>query len=714
MTTRIVCVFLSVLWLETSASAQNEPVTLEVAAAWQPASIVTPIWAPSGDRFVYEAGKRIRLYDCVRKQERVLASLSELEAKAKSSSNPAGAFQWENRRVLAGKPQWSPDGARILVAAGGDLFLVEAATGAIRQLTATPDNEEDPLLSPDGSHVGYRVANELYVLPVAGGKARRLTFDGGPVLWNGRLDWVYPEELAIPRAWWWSPDGREIAYLQFDVAAEMTHPQVDPGPVRAVLEPQRFPKAGTPNANVRLGVVPARGGRTRWMETGAGEDILLARVQWMPGGKELAVQRLNRVQDHLELLALDAATGKSRLLLEERDKTWINVHDILHFFGPGRFLWASERDGFRHLYLYSGGAARQLTSGAWEVTGLQGILGNEAWVTTTKDSPLGRQVHAVDLETGAIRRVTAAGGTHTVALSPGGTFFLDAWQSLTQPVRQTLRNRNGEELAVLKEHTPGPYALQPVENLSFRGRDGTLFYAQMIKPRGFVPGKKYPALVIVYGGPHAQKVQDTWTGANWDQALAGKGYVIWKLDNRGSNFRGHAFESAVYRELGRVELADQLEGVDYLVSQGFVDPARIGIYGWSYGGYMTLYAMTHAGNRFAAGIAGAPVTDWRHYDTIYTERYMGLPAKNEAGYKASSPIHSAANLEGKLLLVHNFQDDNVLFQNTQNMMEALQKAGKQFEMMFYPLKSHGVTGAYRLHMWQTMTSFLDRALQNKQ
>lgn len=674
--------------------------------------MISPVWAPDGGSFLYTEAKRLRLYDCAKRESRVLVSIAELEGKAKTA-RAGGAFQWQNRRVDENGPQWAADGKTVLLPVSGDLFLVDAVTGSSRQLTATTEVEDDARLSPDGSQVGYRLGNDLYVLPVNGGKARRLTLDGTATVWNGRLDWVYPEELQIPRAWWWSPDGREIAYLQFDVGAEMLHPQVDPGPVQAVAEPQRFPKAGTPNANVRLGVVAARGGRTRWMEVGPTAEKLIARVEWMPGGKEIAVQRLSRVQDHLELLAFSAATGKGRLLVEERDAAWVNVHNVLHFFVDGRFLWASERDGFRHLYLYGGsGAPRQVTKGAWEVVELNGVDAERGvvWVTTTKDSPIQRNFYRVDLGSGEMRRMGRAGGTHAVSMGSRGRFALDGWQSQREAPRQTLLDGEGKELAVVKEAAESPFELLPVENLTFQGKDGTLFYGQVIKPKGFEAGKKYPAIVMVYGGPHAQTVRDRWAGADWDQALAQRGYVIWRMDNRGMNYRGHAFERVVHKELGKVELADQLEGLQYLLGLGFVDAKRVGIYGWSYGGYMTLYAMTHGGGAFAAGIAGAPVTDWRHYDTIYTERYMGLPSKNEAGYKASSPIHAAGQLEGKLLLVHNFQDDNVLFQNTQQMMEALQRAGKQFESMFYPLKSHGVTGAFRRHLLETTTGFFDRTL----
>jgi len=708
-------VLICALSLVTAAGAGKKPVTLEAAAATERPGTIAPVWSPSGAEFLYIEARKLRVYDCAHRESRILASLAELEAKAKTPS-AGGAFQWQNRRVAAERPQWSADGKSVLLAAGGDLFLVDNGTGELRQLTATATRESDAFLSPDGARAGYRIDNDLYVLDIATGKQRRLTNDGSATLWNGRLDWVYPEELQLSRAWWWSPDGQEIAFLQFDVSPEMIHPHVDPAPVQAVAEPQRYPKAGTRNANVRLGILSLHSAKTRWMDVGPTSDHLIARVQWMPGGKEIAVQRLNRIQDHLELLAFNTATGKGRLLLEERDPAWINVHDILHFLPGGRFLWASERDGFRHLYLYGDGAPKQLTTGSWEVVALSGVdeVRGRAWVTTTKDSPLERQLYSVDLATGAFVKRTSDPGTHLISMPPGGSYYVDTFQSQTTPLRQTLFDHAGTEIAVLWK-TPADkldFELLPVETVSFKGKDGTLFYGQITKPKDFDPARKYPAIVMVYGGPHAQTVTNKWDGVSWEQALAQRGYVIWRMDNRGSNFRGHAFEKVVHKQFGKIELADQLEGVDFLLKQGYVDPGRIGIYGWSYGGYMTLYAMTHA-KEFAAGLAGAPVTDWRHYDTIYTERYMGLPAHNEDAYKASSPVHAAAQLHGKLMLIHNFQDDNVLFQNTQNMMEALQKAGKYFETMFYPQKSHGVTGPLRLHLLETSTAFFDRILLAK-
>ena len=694
--------------------AQPKPVTLEAVAKPSPSMGGAAIWAPSGERYLSVDQKALELYDCATGQRTELANLKDIEGKAKvrPSNKP---FGWQNRRVAGSRPEWSNDGQRLLVASGGDLFVLAVDSKQWTQLTATVETEEDGHLSPNGRSVGFRRGNDLFVIDVASRREHRLTMNGSETVWNGKLDWVYPEELDLGRAWWWSPDSKLIAYLQFDVGTEMIHPHVDSQPIQAVLEPQRFPKAGTPNASVRLGVVAVKGGKSRWMELGPTAETLIARVAWLPSSLRLAVQRLSRVQDRLELLTADVANGRVKTLLEEKDPAWVNLHDVLRFWPDGRFLWASERSGFRHLYIYSalGQMERQLTSGDWEVNSVEGVDAQNIYFTATKESPLERHLYRVPMAGGEVVRLTKAAGTNTVSMSPTAAYYTNTHSSLTMPPERTLYRISGEQLAVLhpaNKSVMNEFALQPVESVQFEA-EGNRFYGQIIKPVGFVAGKKYPAIVMVYGGPHAQTVRDSWAGLNWEQALATRGFVVWRMDNRGAGGRGHAWETPLHRQFGKTELADQLAGVKYLISQGYVDEKRVGIYGWSYGGYMTLYSLFNAPETFAAGVSGAPVTDWRHYDTIYTERYMDLPSRNEDGYKESSAVTHAAKLQGKLMIVHNFQDDNVLFQNAQHMIDALQKANKQFELMFYQQKSHGVAGAARRHLLETTTGFFERSLK---
>ncbi len=698
---------------------EKKPVTLEaLAAQGMPETMRgAPVWSPEGGRFVYREAKKIHLYNLATKDAREIVDTATLEGQAHEPPRPA-AFEWENRRVREQPIQWSKDGKRLLLLVRGDLFLWTEASGAVKQLTATPVAERDPKLSPDSTKAGFRRGHDLYVLDLESGKETRLTYDGSETLWNGKLDWVYPEELGLGTAWWWSPDSSRIAYLQFDVAPEQIYGHVDHLPVAPVSEPQRYPKAGTPNADVRCGVVSASGGRTRWMDFGEIRDHLLTHIYWTPDSKRVVAHRLNRVQNHLWILAADAETGRASLLHEEKAEAWVNLTGDLEFLSDGRFLRLSEKDdGYRHIYLHGadGKQAARLTRGAWEVASISCVdeKAGRVYFISAEASPLERHLYSVNLDGRGKRRLSPREGTYAASFSPGCAAYLETHSSLESASRSVLKSAAGEEIAVWREANLKPqqeYDLRPTELHKFKGENGIEFHGRLIKPAGFDPSKKYPAIVMVYGGPHAQSVRNSYAGLSWDQVLAHKGFVIWQMDNRGSAGRGHAFEAPVNRRMGKVELEDQLEGVKYLLSLGFTDEERIGVYGWSYGGYMTLYCLLHAPETFAAGAAGAAVTDWRNYDTIYTERYMGLPQENEEGYRLSAPVNAASNLKGKLLLIHNLGDDNVLFANALQMMNALQQAGKHFDTLIYPQKSHGVTGKASRHMRERITEFFVEAL----
>lgn len=708
-----------VLALVTAVAIQaagRKPVTLEDVVATRPAGPGAIEWSPDGRTFLYEEAKKVMLYEVAARSARELVSVESLEAKAVRPPEPE-RMDWQNRRVTEKRLQWSSNGEAILLKIQGDLFHYRLRTGEWEQLTATAEAEADPKLSPDGAMVAFRRGHDLYVTNIRTKKVTRLTRDGSEARRNAELDWVYPEELGLGTAYWWSPDSRRIAYLQFDVSRQPLYPHGDVLKISPVYEPQRYPKAGNPNAEVRLGVVAARGGTTRWLNTGEDSEGLLARVDWTPDGRSVFVQRLNRIQNRLDLLAVNAAAGTAKVLLSETDPYWVNLGEELRFVGSDRFLWSSERSGFRHLYLYSrtGEQLAQLTEGDWEVTGVAGIDENaeRVYFLSTEASPLERQLYSVRFDGSGKQRITSEAGTHTIAMAPDARHFLGSHSSLTEPPRRVLRTADGEEWAVFREadrDVLSNYEILPTEIVSVRASDGETMYAKLIRPAGFDAAKKYPAIVMVYGGPHAQAVRNAWSGLSWEQALAHQGFVIWQLDNRGSAGRGHAWEARLFRRFGKQELADQQEGVRHLRSMGFVDPARLGIYGWSYGGYMTLYALLNAPDLFRAGIAGAPVTDWRNYDTIYTERYLGLPSENPEGYKDSSPAHQAENLRASLMIVQNLGDDNVLFANTIQMTDALQKAGKQFELMLYPQKSHAVTGPVRKQMLEAMTAFFRKKL----
>ena len=704
--------------------AQKKPITLESLSSAGGRMFAamggSPIWAPGGKTFIYQQSGKVWQYDMAAKSARELFDMAPL-TKAAVPVPPRERFDWENRRVREEPLQWSASGKELLVYTGGDIFLWHFDGARYDQLTATPVAERDPKLSPDGTRVLFRRNHDLYVIDVATKKETRLTKDGTETLLNGEPDWVYPEELDLGTAAWWSPDGKSVAFLQFDTSREPLYPHAALTGLKALAEPQRYPQAGDPNADVRLGIIPSAGGPVRWMDLGDTRDhYLLARVHWSPDSASVFVVRPTRIQNQLDLLSANVKTGEATLVLRESDKHWINLADDFRFIENGaRFLWTSERDGFRQLYVYSrdGRTQKQLTRGAGEVRGIAGV--DEAhgvvYYTSGAKSPIESHLYSVKLSGGAEQLLTRDDGWHSVSMSPDCEYFLDTYSNLTQPSRRVFRKADGSEYHVYREadrKLEEEFDIRPTELLKVKAADGvTDMWARLIKPANFDPSKKYPVIVEVYGGPGAQSIRNSWSGLSWDQVMAHKGFVIWQVDNRGSHGYGHAFETPIYHELGKVEIEDQKAGVKQLVAMGFADPNRIGINGWSYGGFMTAAALLRAGDVFQAGIAGAPVTSYLNYDTIYTERYMGLPQDNPEGYASTSLAKDAAKLNGKLMLIHNIDDDNVLFQNMMQLTDALQRAGKQFEFMLYPQKSHGVSGPARNQMTQAMTDFFLRSLK---
>lgn len=699
--------------------AQKKPVTLESLKAVRHSADGPPIWAPDGKTFLFTRENALRIYDPATKTSKELLPIEPLEAAAVKRPEE-GAFGWANRNVEAGGVEFSASGKELLYSTGGDLFLIHVENGKWQQLTKTPEAEEDAKLSPDGKLVAFRRASDLYTLEIASGKEVRLTRDGSDTLLNGELDWVYPEELELSTAYWWSPDSKEIAYLQFDTSREPMVPHEDLLGVRARYEPERYPQVGENNADVHLGVVPAAGGSTRWLEVGdTRNSFLIGRAGWMPDSRNVYVVRMNRVQNRLELFSIGVESNTQSPILREADPYWINLQGDVKFLKDGKhFLWTSEKEGYRHIYLYSndGRESKQLTKGDWEVRGIVSFDDKRVLYTSTEGNPLEQHFYSVKLDGSGKERLDKAEGVHSISAGPGALYYLDSYSTLQAPSRATLHAADGSELGVYREadkKTADEYEILPTEIVKFKGPDGAELYGRLIKPKGFQAGNKYPVIVDVYGGPGVMlPVQNRWSGLSMDQVFAHKGYIVWQAENRGGMGRGHRFETAIFRNLGAAELADQVAGVKHLVSLGFADEKRIGITGWSYGGFMTLNALLNAPDVFRCGISGAPVTSWMNYDSIYTERYMGLPKENAGAYKNTALSPKAANLKAKLMLVHNYEDDNVLFQNSLQMTNALQNAGKQFEYMLYSQKTHGVSGPAADQMNAGMLDFFERNLKN--
>jgi dipeptidyl-peptidase-4 len=713
------------LILISAAFAQKKPITLEsLSRAGRGGRGGPSLWMPDGKSFLVRQGSSLMQHDPATKSSKILVDLGAMDDAAVMPGPEDGPVDWQNRRAGRGAGiEISTDGKELLYTANSDLFVVHLDTGKWDQLTSTPAREMDAALSPDGRAAAFRRGWDLYTVDVASKKETRLTANGAETLRNGALDWVYPEELYLNTAFWWSPDSKSIVYLQFDSSQEPVYPHEDILRVRGLYEPERYPQAGENNATVRLGVVAALGGPTRWYDVGeTRDDYLIARAGWMPDGRSLYVLRFNRVQNHDELLSLNVESGARSTIFEESDPYWINLEGDVRFLRDGRhFLWTSQRGegGFRHLFLYSndGKDVRQLTSGAWEVTAIDAVDEDARRIFYTSDEPshLERHLYSIGFDGWNKRQLTREAGTHNISMGPGGRFYIDTWSSLTEPPRSVLHSGDGDELSVYRQPdrtASEEYTILPTEIVHFETAGGITLCGRLIKPAGFVEGRKYPVVVSVYGGPGVGlPVHNSWQGINIDQVMAHKGYVVWQAENRGGQGRGHAFETAIYHKLGVAELADQVAGVKYLISLGFADPDRVGIHGWSYGGFMTANALLNAPEVFKAGFSGAPVTSWMNYDSIYTERYMGLPRDNPDGYRDTALSPKAKNLKGKLMLVHNFEDDNVLFQNSLQLVDALELAGKQFEYMLYPQKTHGVTGPAAQQMNQMMLDFFDRTLK---
>jgi len=681
-------------------------------------------WSPDGKLLSYfhrtgegpEAKTDISVIDVSTGERRVLVDADKLKSLLAPAAQPRGQ-QTGLGRITPQRYFWAPGSDALLFVSQGELYWFSLKTQTGKRLASGALAVQDPKISPDGRWVSFVRNYNLWVVNVATGREKALTKDGREPRMEGQLDWVYPEELDIRTAYWWSPDSSQIAYLDMNEQPVTKYPLVNYLSYTGESETMRYPKAGDANPVVRVGVVPVNGSKTRWIDTGSNNDIYIARVAWLRDSKRLAIQRLNRAQNKLELLFAQASGGRSQVILTEQDNYWINLHDDLYFLADRqRFLWSSERDGFNHLYLYdlTGKLLKRITRGNWEVTEVAGMDEKNGFVyfVATEKSPIERHLYRIALGDSIATRLTREDGSHAITMAPGAGFYVDMFSAAMTPPRQELDRADGTRLVTINENQVpelAEYHFSPAEFFTVHGADGTELYAMMLKPPDFSPSRKYPVLVYLYGGPHGQVVRNAWGGTTflWNQLMAQNGYIIFSLDNRGMAGRGHDFETPIYHHLGQVELADQLAGVEYLKSLPYVDGSRIGIWGWSYGGYMTLTAMFNAADVFKAGFAGSPVTDWRQYDTIYTERYMGRPQDNPKGYEQSSPVTHAAQLKGKLLIATGTGDDNVHFANSAELAEQFIKATRYAELMIYPGRGHGISDpTARIHLFNRVTQFL--------
>lgn len=614
---------------------------------------------------------------------------------------------------------WAPDGKGLLVPIDGELYLARL-DGSVTRLAEGKGGALNPTLSPRGGYVSFVRDQTLMVQAVAGGAAHAVTPAGAGTVHWGEAEFVAQEELARFTGHWWSPDDKAIAVERFDEAPVGIVTRAAIGASGTHVFNQRYPAAGTPNALVELYIVRPDGGAPVKVDLGSNADIYLARVNWAPDGKALIVQRLTRDQKTLDVLSVDPATGHSRILFSEKsgERSWINLSDAYRLLSDGSVIWYSERDGFGHLYRLVSGQWTQLTKGEWDVTALAGVdeKQHRLYLLGNKDDVLEEQLYALDYaHPAAPERLTEAGWSNHATMDAKATRAIITRSNPNQPPQLYLADTSGKRLEWISEnklapdHPYAPYlvAHRATQFGTIKAEDGTVLHWEMITPP-LEPGRRYPVFFQHYGGPHVQTVTRSWGGA-LAQYIVAQGYIFFQLDNRGADNRGKAFEDHLYRAMGTVEVADQLAGAQWLKQQPYVDPDRIGIYGWSYGGYMTLKLLEKAPGVFAAGVSGAPVTKWELYDTHYTERYLGMPRGRDNAYPASDAVEDSVKIRDPLLLIHGMSDDNVVFDNSTALMAKMQGSATPFELMVYPGQTHRVGGPrIGVHLWRTIEDFLAR------
>jgi len=697
-------------------------------------------FSPDGSRVTYLQGKADDLYrydlweyNLASQENRLLVDSKDIFSGTENLSDEEKARRERQRIYGVGimEYQFSSDGNALLFPLNGDIYYYRLADKTAKRLTQTSAFETDVKFSPKGNFVSFIREQNIYVLNIASGLEKQLTLDGAGVIKNGMSEFVAQEEMGRMTGYWWSPDEKHIAFLR-----------VDEGPVQVVIRneiyaekieliKQRYPATGTNNVHIQLAVTDIQGKKIRLIpldsnKKGESRDIYIPRVKWLPNSKDLSYQWQSRDQKTLILKSYNLKKRKQKTLLTETSAHWVNLYKDLTFLADSKsFIWASERDGYKHFYHFNlkGELITQLTKGNWVVDSLKYLDETNGWLyfTGRSDTPLERHLYKVPLSGKSpeqVQRLSKRNGFHQISFSANGSNYIDSFSNINTPKQVSLHQANGNQLTWLAEnsvdanHPVAPYynnlVMPEFGSLKSDDEQATLLY-KLYKPKDMQPSKKYPVIVNVYGGPHAQRVTNKWQGADMTQYMLQQGYIVFQLDNRGSNYRGAAFEAAIYQHLGNIEVMDQVTGVKFLQTLPYVDKDRIGVFGHSYGGYMALMTMFKAGDYFKAGVSGAPVTDWMLYDTHYTERYLSHPKDNLKGYQQSSVFPYITGLNGPLMVYHGMADDNVLFTNTTKLIKALQDENKRFELMTYPGSKHSMRGKkVKVHLNHTIMNFFDR------
>ncbi|MEO6393059.1 MAG: S9 family peptidase [Pyrinomonadaceae bacterium] len=729
----IFLLIVTVLFALSAGSALAQDKMLSVDTIFDPATKVNfngsaPAglqWTPDGNFYLLPKliDRAKRKFDLMKVNAATGESTAFFDAaKMEASLVKATGITAEIAATLSHQPGYTFDAAMnaVLLNVNDDLYLYDISSDTASRLTNNADEEMEEDFSPDGKWASFVRKQNLFVVELRSGKETALTNDVNDNFLNGILDWVYEEELygrGNKRGYWWSPDSKYLTYLRTDESPVKKFPVVDHIPREQKLEDSPYPLAGDPNPIVKLGVASVAGGATKWVDTAKykPEDMLVVRVTWAPDSKRIVFHIQNREQTWLDLNAASPTDGKPTTLFTEKTQAWVEAGDNWNWLKDGSLLWRSERNGYMHIYHYSaeGKLLKQITDGKWEVRDIDVVDEANGFIyfSGSEHSPIAEHGYRIKLDGTGLTRLTQTEGNHNINFNGAATMFIDSWSDINTPTQVRLYKADGSLARVIAENKVealAQYKLGKPEFMQVKTRDGFEMEAVMIKPPDFDPTKKYPVLSFTYSGPHSQTVRNSW-GRDvymWHQMLAQKGYIIWVCDNRSASGKGAVSTWTAYKNLGEGELRDLEDGVGYLKSLPYVDGSRIGIWGWSYGGFMTSYALTHS-NLFKVGIAGGTVSDWANYDSIYTERYMLTPANNPEGYKKTSVTLAAKNMNSKLLLIHGAIDDNVHMANTIQFMYALQQANKQFQFMPYPKQRHPVVDPLLVRqMRQMMTDFV--------
>jgi dipeptidyl-peptidase-4 len=727
MKTRVLVVLL--LAVANLASAQEkQPLSLEAifgpGTDWEGGSLQNLTWVDEGSAFLYldldPDGRTKNVY-----RQRVEDGERSLVIEGKSLALRPG-----DAPIPMDGYQASRDGRYFLIASArkgssaseGGYFIHDTVTRELTPLSAKGGGQRHAKLSPDAARVGFVRNGNLFVVERESGAETQLTFDDGEDISNG-INKGFGSD-----GWRWSPDGQRIAFLRADQRGVGSVPLIDYLTAYPKVDWTRYPKAGDSNWKLRVGVIHVETGRTTWLELGGDTDQYFPRMKWTRDPRLLAVERLNRRQNQLDLLFADVETGAARVILTETDPYWVRIDDDLTFFTTrDEFLWTSQRSGYKHAYLYDYGGRllKQITAGEWEMSAARaphavlGIDEKDGWLyfLSNKDAIVEQHIYRVRLDGSRLERLTEEPGWHVASLSPDAAHFVTTFSRMNTPPQNSLHRSDGSRLRwVSRGELPGlaRFTMTEPEFLTVRTSDGESLNAMMIKPAAFQASEKYPVILYAYGGVSSQTVVDRWDGDRrlWHQWMTEQGYIIFTIDNRGTGGRGKAFENFMYQNLGTWPLRDHIEAAKYLASLPYVDASRIGIWGWSAGGYLTCLALTEGSDYFSVGVSVAPVTNYRFYSSSWAERYMGPPRGNEAAYDREAVATYAHKLKGHLLLVHGIADDNVQLQNTVEVVKAFQAANKQFDLMLYPGLDHSLLrgGDTQLHVYTLITEYFLRHL----